>query len=161
MRLIIIAMALGLAFYACDSFDGSGDDDTKLFKELTILDTLGNQKSSFMSGEEFQLRFTLTNQTRRDLTYHFTGFPVVFHVVQGDSVIATSTDGYIFPQVVLTGTLYRDSTIIYTWRAPNTPARESKIVLPPGQYTGRVLHGSFFVQFKAPNTDDVVFSVRR
>ncbi len=126
---------------------------------LSIADTTGTPSATFHPGESFDLSFSLTNQSGADQSYHFTGVPVVFQILQGDSVVATSVDGLLFAQVVLGGGVRNGETFRASWRAPNTLGRDPKVVLPVGQYSANVLHGCFFDQYTVPPTTQIPFAV--
>lgn len=120
---------------------GSGGTTMPLF---SIADTNGIPTTTFHSGESFDLSFAMVNTTNDTLVYYGSPGPaVVFRVMKGDSVVATSVDGYLFPQVVIARSLAPGDTLRGFWRAPTTPAQVNRVALAPGGYTADVSYPVF------------------
>ncbi len=126
---------------------------------FSVTDTTGRPASTFHPGDSFDISFAVSNQSGADQSYHYTGVPVVFQIVRGDSVVATSIDGFLFPQVVLGGRLRNGETYSASWRAPNTSARIPHLDLSAGDYEARILHGGFFEQYALPPTPAVPITI--
>ncbi|HTP13926.1 MAG TPA: hypothetical protein VMM37_09855 [Bacteroidota bacterium] len=133
--------------------------DSRFTTTFSIADTTGTPSTTFHPGESFDVSFAVTNRTGATQTYHFTGVPVVFQILQADSVLLTSVDGLVFPQVVLAGQLGDGETYTATWRAPNNAARVPTRELGVGGYQARVLHGCFFDHDALPPTSAIAFTV--
>ncbi len=118
---------------ACDQ--GTSPGVSILTASFTLTDTSGRGIPQVRSGEDFLMSFSLINTTLDTLTYESGyGGPVGFRILQNDSTIATSADGYAFPEAFLRGYLAPGDTMRAQWKAPNTPARIPKVVLAPGTY---------------------------
>ena len=132
-------------------------------KQLKLFDTNGNEKTIFKRGEEFEMRFSITNFTGKDLTYHYTGVPVISEIHQDDAYICSSVNGLITAQVFLTKTLRNGETFKIKWLAPNTLAntiaREPKIFLPAGNYKAVVEYRFVFDNFSLEETTPVTFKI--
>jgi hypothetical protein len=116
-----------------------------LVAAFAIEDSAGRPISQIHSGETFRVTFTLVNTTEDTLTYTRgnTGPPVIFRIVQEDSIVASSTDGYAFLQVVLGGCVAPGQSLHEVWNAPTTPAQYPKVVLGPGGYEASVSFATF------------------
>ena len=144
----LMFFALALVLVGCDLGEQSTLPTTPpsmLRGVLTLTDTLGQQTTTFRVGENFDLSYVISNSTAREITYHKgnSGPAASFKILQGDSVVATSTDGYLFLAVALTAHLIPGDSIHVAWRAPNTAARTPKLVLAPGAYRAVVSFGGF------------------
>ena len=109
-------------------------------------------------GDDFNLNFTITNNTGRDLTFHHSGPPVIFRLETDDSLVASSTDGLVWAAVILEGTLAHGESYSTTWRAPNTPWSGKHIIPRPGQYRATVRAGCFFCQRAQGGSDTLTDS---
>lgn len=105
------------------------------------------------------MRFELTNNSGKDLIYDYTGVPVIFEIHQNDSIIATSVDGYLFPEVILRDTINNNETYHFNWIAPNTPVKGTKIILQAGNYQAFVKHSAFFGNFRYKETLPIGFVI--
>ncbi len=133
MKTLSVAIVACALIMACDQ--GTSPGVTILTASFTLADTAGKGISTIRSGEDFVMSFSLINTTLDTLTYGWGyGGPVGFRILQNDSAIATSVDGYVFPEVFLHGYLAPGDTMRAQWKAPNTPVRISKVVLAPGTY---------------------------
>jgi hypothetical protein len=130
-----------------------------VYTQIKLYDTNGVEKTIFKSGEDFEMRFFVTNQSGMDLSYHYTGIPVTFEIHQNDSVVATSVDGLTFAQVILGSSVKNGETYIANWLAPNSSARDPKISLKAGNYKAFVKHYGFFDKFQIKETSPTEFTV--
>ena len=139
MKNTILALALIAGIGGCDLGEQASTSIEPLSATFQMTDTSGRQTTNFRSGEDFEMGFTVSNTARKTLTYHVgsSGPVVIFQILQGDSVVATSVDGYAFLMVVVTGHIQPGQSLGERWRGPNTPARNPQIVLDPGPYTVR------------------------
>jgi hypothetical protein len=157
MKRLLVLIPLFLFMY-CNS-GTSPTDNHDLSVSFTITDTSGVQVTAFHTGSSFDMNFNVTNLTGNTLTYGYTGVPVVFQILLADTVFASSIDYFTFPQVVLTGKIENQATYSAKWRAPSTKARQVIFTLPVGQYKARILHGSFFNEFKMDETPPILFTI--
>ncbi len=157
MRYVVALLPI-LLLRTCDS-GTSAPDYGKVTVAFAISDTLGKPASSFHSGEDFDMSFSVHNGSGGTLSYFYTGVPVILEIFAADTLVATSVDGYIFTQVIRNGTLPDGGSYSITWRAPSTKARVNHLVLQPGAYEARVSHGSFFSEFTLTQTPAVPFTV--
>ena len=114
---------------------------------LRLIDRNGNEATVFRSGEDFDMRLTVTNQT--GTTQSFTWGPprFVFQVMVGDSLVSSSTDGFAFITIVERASLINGQSDSGIWRAPNSAATPGRIILPPGQYKAMARFGGVFDEF--------------
>ena len=158
MKKIYFFLIVAIGFTAC-SDDNSSVGVNGVNTHFKLYDSNGVEKTAFKSGDDFEMRFLLVNMSGRDLSYHYTGIPVFFEIHQNDSIIATSVDGLSFPQVILgdevkNGAIFRDN-----WIAPNSSARDPKLILPPGNYKAFVKHNGFFDNVKLQESKPVEFVI--
>lgn len=115
-----------------------------LTANFLISDTTGRAATHFVSGESFDMSFSMVNNTGDTLVYYGSPQPpVVFRILKNGSVVATSIDGYAFPQVVVGRALLPGDTLKGYWRAPTTPAQTPPVVLSPGTYQAEVAFPEF------------------
>jgi hypothetical protein len=146
MRAIPFFCCALLALRACDFGEEIPLDRVSV--TFTLTNTQGHEATSVTVGDEFDLNFTITNNTGRNLTFHHSGPPVIFRLETHDSLMSSSIDGLVWIQVVLEGTLADGETYSTTWRAPNTPWSGRLIIPLPGQYRATVSAGCFFDQLR-------------
>jgi hypothetical protein len=157
VSLVIIILIL----YGTDDSVLSGAGITP---QLKLFDTDGNEKTTFKRGENFEIRFSFTNSTGKDLTYHYTGVPVIFEIFRDDAYVCSSADGLVVAQVFLTKTLRNGETFQDIWLAPNTVGtipRERKIFLSAGNYKALVEYRFVFDNFSLEKTPPVTFKIIR
>jgi hypothetical protein len=143
MKMIYFLLLAGIFLIACNE-DNSSVGVNGVNTQFKLYDSNGIEKTTFKSGDDFEMRFSLVNLSGRDLSYHYTGVPVGFEIRQNDSIIATSVDGMMFIQVILGGEVKNGDTFKVNWIAPNSPARDPKLILPAGNYKAFVKHYNFF-----------------
>ncbi|MBK9098404.1 MAG: hypothetical protein IPM14_09900 [bacterium] len=158
MKIIYFLLFAGIFLIACNE-DNSSVGINGVNTQFKLYDSNGVEKTTFKSGDDFEMRFSLVNLSGRDLSYHYTGIPVFFEIHQNDSIIATSVDGLSFPQVILgdevkNGGIFRDY-----WIAPNSSARDPKLILPAGNYKAFVKNYCFFDNVKIKETSPVEFVI--
>jgi hypothetical protein len=108
-------------------------------------DARGVHTSVFRSVDNFTIGFIVRNTTDKVLTYYRgdSSPDVIFRISQGDSVVASSIDGYSFVQIPSEVQVQPGETLMGQWTAPNTPARVPKIVLRSGIYEAHVIFRRF------------------
>ena len=158
MKIIYFLLLAGIFLIACNE-DNSSVGVNGVNTQFKLYDSNGVEKTAFKSGDDFEMRFSLVNLSGRDLSYHYTGIPVFFEIHQNDSIIATSVDGLTFAQVILgaevkNGGIFRDN-----WIAPNSSARDPKLILPAGNYKAFVKHYGFFDSVKLKESNPVEFVI--
>ncbi len=99
-----------------------------------LTDTNGVGKATFKSGEDFVVTLAITNMTGEIQVITHTGPVVIFSVLSADSTVATSVDGFSFPQNVIFDTLGVAETLTFPWKGPNSGARIPRRSLAPGYY---------------------------
>lgn len=131
---LIITLALGIA--GCDLGDKSINPVELLSATVQLTDTTGRETTTFHTAENFDINFKLTNMTGKRLTfYRGSSAPdVLFIVFRGDSVVASSIDGYVFAMVISAGYLEPGQTMRGHWRGPTTPFQYPKVLLARGVY---------------------------
>ncbi len=158
MKAFIVSLTLALTSVGCDL--GEQPAPEPLSATFTLMDTTGREARTFRSGGNFDFSFAITNTTDQPITYHKgdSGPVASFRILKGDSVVATSLDGYVFLMIAITGHLQPGQSLRESWRAPNTPARNPKIVLQPGSYEARL---SFvgFDEVKVKLASPIMFSI--
>ena len=157
MKSIMFIVFLLLVF-GCNS-NQPVQNNSDISTSFTLSDTNGVSGTIFHSGESFDMHFVLHNFSGTEHTYTFTGYKVMFQIEQADSIIASSIDGYMFAQVLLSGKVKNGESFTSTWRAPNTVTQDPKIILPVGTYKARVLHKNFFNNYQVPATKEILFSI--
>ncbi len=109
-----------------------------------VTDSAGKVETHFASGESIDMSFSMVNSSRDTLVYYGSpGPPVVFRIVKNGAVVATSIDGYAFPQVVVGRVLLPGDSLTGHWRGPTTPAQTPRVVLQPGTYQAEVVFPDF------------------
>ena len=101
-----ISLAVGaFLICACNQVTTPTEGGGFLTAKFTLTDSTGKATTVFHSGQQFAMSFSVTNTRMYTITYHRgnSGPSVIFQILKGDSSIATSVDGYVFPMVVLGG----------------------------------------------------------
>ncbi len=142
MKHLMVFLLLPLFLRGCDQFFFSPVIPDKVTPTLALYDLSGRPAWVFRSGEDFDVRYTLTNLTRTDICYQYGPPEVAFKIFLGDSVIATSADGLAFPQIIIPKCIRAGETFQSHWIAPNSLGRIPRISLPPGIYTMRAYHAA-------------------
>ncbi len=125
---------LALSVNGCDlGQEGSGPAET-LEASVHLADTTGRQTTAFHPSEDFEISFALANTTGRRLTFgRASSAPdVQFRVTKGDSLVASSIDGYVFSMAAPLGYLDPGQTMRGYWRGPTTPVQDPKVKLDVG-----------------------------
>ena len=132
---VVFAAALVLA---CDQ--GASPVVRPLTTFFTLTDTTGATISETRPGQDFILSFNLINTMPDTLTYGWanSGPSIIFRILQNDSAIASSVDGYVFLMIAPRAYLAPGDTLHARWRAPTTPPQNPKVVLAPGTYQATV-----------------------
>lgn len=139
-----ILILISIPFYSCNILNPTYEIDA----EFIITDTTGIISRVFHSGEEFDMKLTLTNNTGKDQEYSYTGPIIRFEIIQNDSVITSSIHGLAWPMVVSNGILKKDAEISSSWRAPTPLHASTLITLKPGQYQARAVIWMTFKNYK-------------
>jgi hypothetical protein len=158
----IPVLVLLFGIIGCDLGERAPGSMEPLSATFRLTDASSREATSFRSGEEFDVIFVLTNTTGGEVTFHKADYGPLAHftILQGDSVVATSIDGYAFPMVATTGRLEPGQSLQEYWRAPNTPARDPRIVLTPGLYQARASFVSFD-KVEVKKVPPIAFSIIR
>jgi hypothetical protein len=145
MKSTVFLLMLALSIVGCDLGQNSSSSVEPLVATVHLADTSGREKTIFHPSENFDISFELTNGTDRRLSFgRASSTPDVgFRVTKGDSLAASSTDGYVFLMVATVGYLDPDQTMQGYWRGPTTPAQDPKVRLSIGSYTLQVLFPHF------------------
>ena len=138
MKRLISLLLIAALLAGCDLLNPGSSGESSANPSLTLTDTLGRSTWRFHTGEDFYMYFSLRNTTGDTLTYYHTGPSIIFSILKGDSLVATSVDGMAFPQVVIGDIVPPGDTLKAWWRAPSSPARVEKLVLAPGSYKAAV-----------------------
>jgi hypothetical protein len=143
MKFNKIILLLAFCLIACNQ--STSPDTIVLDASFALTDTLGQSKSQFHEGENFYLTFNLVNTSKDTLTYYQgnSSPPILFQILQDDSVCASSIDGYVFILVVGQGKFAPSQNLNSEWKAPTTPAQIPKVTLQPGNYKAMVFHPNF------------------
>lgn len=158
MKKYMFLFVLLLGVYSCHVNDAA-PDYSRLITQFRLYDTTGVEKYTFKSGENFNMKFTVQNNSGEDLTYQYTGFSSKFVIYKADSLFCTSVDGLIFAQVLVTNTLKNGDEYQNSWTAPKTPGMSPVTSLPPGEYVAKVSHSCLFKEYNIANMDSVRFTV--
>lgn len=158
MKIIYYLFLAGIFLIACNE-DNSSVGVIGVSTKFKLYDINGVEKTNFQSGDDFEMRFLLVNLSGKDLSYHYTGIPVFFEIHQNDSIIATSVDGLTFAQVILGGEVKNSGVFRNNWIAPNSSARDPKLILPAGNYKAVVKHYGFFDNVKIRESSPVEFVI--
>jgi hypothetical protein len=143
MKSYILLSLIVIIICSCNQSTVPTDGGGFLMAKFTLADTNGQATTVFHQGQQFQMRFVLINTTSDTLTYYH-GFPTLtFHILQGDSSIASSIDGYAVPRIIARSYLAPRGELSGEWRAPNTPAQNPRVILLPGSYQAQVSFPSF------------------
>lgn len=163
MKPIIPTLIISLAAYGCESIQSpkySSENGGEIRTEFKLTNTWGAIKTTFRSGENFFMDYTLTNETGK--TQHYTIAPpfTVFEIWSGDSLISTSIDGFAFAMSAPIRTkLEHSQSLSYFWLAPNTIATPGRITLRPGNYEAKVQFTGRFDRFGILPKEHAPFSV--
>ncbi len=144
MKTLLLVLLTSTLFFACDQ--GTSPVVEALATSFTLTDTNGTSISQIRVGQDFILSFILINTTPDTLTYQKanSGPPIVIRILQNDSTIASSVDGYVFLMNAPCARLAPGDTLHELWTAPTTPPQNPKVFLEPGRYQSRVDLPYFF-----------------
>jgi len=159
MKTTIILLFIAFTTRSCGPFSSLSERDDGMKRAFAVADTTGQERTSFQLGEAFEMSFAITNLTGKDQSYYSTGPTVIFEIRQADSTIASSVDGLAWIQVVLSGRILNGRSEKHEWRAPNSPARNPKIELPPGTYTARAVLRYGFTGVAVAQPSEITFNV--
>lgn len=133
MKSFIVTILISILFSGCNIFNPTHEIDT----EFVITDTRGFESRVFHSGQDFNMKLTLTNNTGKDQEYYYYGIPIIFEIIKNDSVITSSVHGLDWVSRTLEGTFEKDTEITSSWRAPTPSYASFLTILEPGQYIAR------------------------
>lgn len=94
----------------------------------------GTLSDSFHAGEKFDMRLVITNRTGEIRRYSYTEPNYLFKISKNDTVVITSIDGLLFPQVFVSDSIMPDQTVSYNWLAPTSVYYPDGFQLTPGKY---------------------------
>ncbi len=144
---------LALSVNGCDLGQKGPGPAEPLDASVHLTDTTGRETTAFHPLEDFEIGFALTNTTGKRLTFGRadSGPDVRFRVMKGDSLVASSTDGYVYLMNAPLGYLDPGQTMQGYWRGPTTPPQDPKVTLDVGSYTLQV----FFPHFDRAEVKEV------
>lgn len=128
------------------------DKTGKIETEFVISDTTGVISTVFKSGENFDMKFVLTNNTGKDQEFYHSGPIIIFDISQDDSVLTSCIHGLCWTAEVLKGIFKKDTEITSKWQAPNSPLDsqlDTQTILKPGEYNARVRISMDFIEYEA------------
>jgi len=136
-HLPVFIILLGLILSGCEIFDIQQNRDMNT--SFTLTDTLGQTADIFHSGEDFILTANLINTLDDTVFYDIrnSGPLVFFTLLQGDSVVASSSDGMGSHCVIIPSYSAPGDTQSVSWTAPTTLTQVPSVTLEPGFYTAR------------------------
>ncbi len=156
----ILTLLVFLNLNSCIVVDDFNPEDIKV--SFILSDYTGTEKYLFKKIEEFIVKFEVINKSGDELHY-YSGLPIIsYAIIQGDSVIARSTDQMDYAAMMINGKLEQGGSFVDTWIGPNTRGRKDSgdiIMLLPGNYKIEVLHPSFFTEYQLPKTKTINFEV--
>lgn len=161
MKQAILIILIAATFFSCDilrSPEGVG----LLRTEFRLTDTLGFTTTIFRPGENFYMRYSITNET--GVTQNYTiGFPVtVFEIWTSNSLVSSSIEGWAWiPVIPKRAQLENGQSVSDFWLAPNSPATGGSIFLNPGQYEARVHFGGYFDKYGKLPAERITFYVKK
>lgn len=89
MKPFMFVLFLPLLFRGCDGWIFAPVLPGTALPSLTLHDLSGRERAVFRPGEDFEMRFSLSNMTRESICYSYTPPEVVFTILSGDSVVST------------------------------------------------------------------------
>ena len=159
MRTILILLLSALIGRSCDSGVETVTDQGKMVTSFALADTNGLTQSTFRFGDKFDFKFSITNLTKSEQVYALTGPSVVFEILSGDSILATSVDGEAWILSVDHRSIPSGGSEQVTWRGPKPRGGNPYFVLNPGGYIARVNLRYGFTNVKAPIPPVIPFVV--
>jgi hypothetical protein len=156
----ILTLLVFLNLNSCITVDEFNPEDIKV--SFILNDSTGTERNIFKKNEEFIAKFEVVNKSSDELHY-YSSLPIIsYEIIQGDSVVARSTDQMDYAAMMINGKLEKDASFVDTWIGPNTRGRKDSgdiIMLLPGDYKIEVLHSSFFTEYQLPKTKTINFEV--
>ena len=158
MKMMTTLALIAILIAGCDILKTKSNGNGGLTATFSLTDTTGHVATVFHSGEQFLMSFSVVNTTNDTLTYHYSEPPVIFSILKDGNVVASSTDGYVFPMNVNAGFVAPGKALAGSWKAPNTPAQNPKVMLAAGTYQASVSF-SQFEEAKVNPVSTITFSV--
>ena len=123
----------------CNSDHTNSTHIPTLVPIYSITDTSGNADTTFHSGEQFILSFSVTNTTGDTLILNL-GWPAVaFRIFGNDSMVSSSDFNCPIPLIASgKGWLAPGQSIKDSWKGPTSPCDTQQVVLTPGFYQAKV-----------------------
>ncbi len=164
-QLIFTTVFLFLLFTGCDT---TTPQLPQVITTIECTDLNGNMKSEFLVGEEFLIRFTIINNSGKDLIYNYTLPLSNIYLKNNDSIVSQQYPQLPIERVFINDTLKKNSSIVNIWRAPSPPLSSTIVYLRPGTYTASVFLNIYFtnanIDFYIPSTTFTIkssFTVRK
>ncbi len=136
MRIFIFCVWVSVVLSGCDF--GETFDQDGLQVDFALLSVSGSRRVNFNLLDTVIVHFSVTNCSDREITYYYTGTPVILKIARGDSVVGTSVDGLVFAQVVHSRVLGAGQSLTLDWMVPNGPWGDHTVILTPGTYLALV-----------------------
>jgi len=161
--LMIFFGMFGIILSSCNDINNNSDNNfikENIYASFSITDTNSIEKSKFIQGEDFILKFQVKNESGKDLHYTYTYPIIVFAILNNDTVVASSTDYTAYIHPIETSIVHNNGKFFDEWKGPNTLGRifeNQKIIL--GFYRAKVYHGVFFDEYSVPPVNDIEFEI--
>ena len=160
MKTLFCCLFVTLLVNACSSPTSSNTGNGSLTATFTLTDSTGKRVNQLHSGETFVLSFMLINSTKDTLISHDELLqPVIFRILESDSTVASSIDGFVFQGRFQGWHLAPRDSLQHKWIASTTPPKfYSEVVLRPGTYTATVTFPNF-QQGKVNPVSPIIFFI--
>jgi|GEM_PF-2043411 len=132
---LLLLIVLITCLKGCGKDSNPVESSGRLIGNLTLSDENGEQKNEFVIGQNIELKYTITNISRKKVNYSITGPGIVFKIYKDGVLLKTSTDGISFPYVVRYSSISSGEFIYDKWSFRTTDYNTSAIVFPAGNYS--------------------------
>lgn len=85
------------------------------------------------------MRFVIENRGSSDLEYKFTAPFSYFAIEKKDSIILSSIDNLMFPQVITDGKIRAGSNYSAKWTVTDVNSASDDFSMTPGRYSAKVI----------------------
>ena len=148
MKSIIFVLLVSLAAAGCGLVNSKATATDNLTASFTLQGPTGQTDTTFQSGQQFIMSFSLTNSTGHPITDLSSSIPAVhFQIWKNDSLIGMSVYAMSNAFVSIPDTLAPGATLQEQCQAPTSlraaaPA-QGNLSLPAGQYEAMVVYPGF------------------
>ena len=157
MKTIIVAATLSCLLIGCDL--GESFDRQAVTIEFALLSTSGMKRTAFTVPDTIIVRFRITNNSGKPLSYHYTGTPIILKILKAGSVVASSVDGMEFAQVIRGDVLQSGQSLGVDWRIPGMLPSGATDALQAGSYEAIALAGGVFDSFQVSHPGPIPFTM--